>query len=265
MTRNVITVNPKESVIEAVKRFRQHRVGRLPVLQSDGRLVGILTGGDITRGLLEAIRLDYHAEEISRYRASHIFQDIVADSTSLLLCYRVPAGELSRGGEASSRIKKALYRLGADASTTRRVAIATYEAEINLIIHTDNGGDLIAEIHPDRVHILAIDAGPGIPDVELALKPGYSTAPDWIRELGFGAGMGLANIQRSADSMKLESQMGVGTRLEAIFEIPWSASHPSMNQGSLSNTANEHSERKAVDEPERSGQSIGAADRRCTT
>jgi anti-sigma regulatory factor (Ser/Thr protein kinase) len=101
----------------------------------------------------------------------------------------------------------------------RRVAVAAYEAETNLIIHTDAGGDLIAEIQPDQIRIVALDRGPGIPDIERALQPGYSTAPDWIRELGFGAGMGLNNIKACADSFALDSQVGVGTRLEAMFYL----------------------------------------------
>jgi len=181
--------------------------------------VGILTAGDITRGLLQAIGLDYHTEEIRKYRASHIFEDITSDQTSLILCYKVIAQDFARAGEASSKIKKALYRLGANPPIIRRVAIATYEAEMNLIIHTEKGGDVIGEIQPDKIRILAIDSGPGIPDVELALQPGYSTAPDWIRELGFGAGMGLINIKRCADEMTLRSVPGVGTRLEVAFLI----------------------------------------------
>lgn len=219
MSRQVITVSAHDSVVEAVKRFEEHGIGRLPVLDSNGQLVGILTSGDITRGLLHAIGLGYHQEEIRRYRASHIFEDISSDRTSLILCYHIPAQELQKAGEASSKIKKALYRLGAQPGFARRVAIAAYEAEMNLIIHTLHGGDLIAEIHPDKVRLLAMDDGPGIPDIEQAMQPGFSTAPDWIRDLGFGAGMGLLNIKRCSDQMMLDSQVGVGTRLEVLFYL----------------------------------------------
>jgi CBS domain-containing protein/anti-sigma regulatory factor (Ser/Thr protein kinase) len=219
MTCNVITVSCRDSVIEAVQLFRQHAVGRLPVVDARGSLVGILTSGDITRGLLQAIGLDYQAEEIRKYRASHIFEDIVSDQTSLILCYKVAAQDFAHGGEASSKIKKALYRLGANPPIIRRVAIATYEAEMNLIIHAEKGGDVIGEIQPDKIRIVAIDSGPGIPDIEQAMQPGYSTAPDWIRELGFGAGMGLVNIKRCADQLTLRSVPGVGTRLEVSFFI----------------------------------------------
>jgi anti-sigma regulatory factor (Ser/Thr protein kinase) len=179
-----------------------------------------LTSSDITQGLLKAIGLNYHQEEIEKFRASHIFDDIQSDRTTLILSYKVKGKNLACGGKAASCIKKALHRLGGSPADIRRVAIATYEAEMNLVIHADNGGDIIAEIRPDRIHILAIDNGPGIPDIEKAMQPGYSTAPDWIRDLGFGAGMGLVNIQRCVDRMDLQSEMGVGTRLELEIDFP---------------------------------------------
>jgi CBS domain-containing protein/anti-sigma regulatory factor (Ser/Thr protein kinase) len=219
MTTRMITVLESESVVEAVKKFAQHKVGRLLVVNEQGELKGILTGGDITRGLLETISLDYHAEEISRYRAKHIFEDIVSDQTSLLLRYKVKGKDVKKGGSASSKLKRALDRLGALPEVIRRVAISAYEAEMNLIIHADDGGELIAEMQPEVIRITVVDQGPGIPDVEQALSPGFSTAPNWIRELGFGAGMGLTNIKRCADSMKLDSTVGVGTRLEIIIRL----------------------------------------------
>ena len=219
MTTQTITVHESESVVEAVKKFAQHKVGRLLVVNEQGKVTGILTGGDITRGLLEAISLDYHAEEISRYRAKHIFEDILSDRTSLILRYKVKAKDFKSGGRASSKIRRALDRLGASPDVIRRIAISAYEAEMNLIIHADEGGELIAEMQPDVIRITAIDHGPGIPDVEQALSSGYSTAPNWIRELGFGAGMGLSNIQRCSDSMKLESKVGVGSKLKIVFQL----------------------------------------------
>ena len=219
MTTRPITVRESESVVEAVKKFAQYKVGRLLVVNDQGDLKGILTGGDITRGLLEAISLDYHAEEISRYRAKHIFEDIVSDQTSLILRYTVKSKDFKSGGRASSKLKRALDRLGAIPEVIRRVAISAYEAEMNLIIHADEGGELIAEMQPDVIRITVTDHGPGILDVKQAMSPGYSTAPNWIRELGFGAGMGLANIKKCADYMKLESELGVGTTLEIVIYL----------------------------------------------
>lgn len=220
MTCQVQVVYAEESVIQAVNKFARFGFGRLPVVDRSGALVGIVTQGDVVRGLLRQLEVEWQEEEIHRYRASHIFEDIESDQTGLVLRYRVAAKDFERGGEASSKVKKALERLGARPQLVRRVAVAAYEAETNLIIHTDAGGELVAEIQPDRIRVVALDTGPGIPDIDRALQAGYSTAPDWIRELGFGAGMGLNNIRTCADEMKLESRLKVGTRLEAVFNVP---------------------------------------------
>jgi CBS domain-containing protein/anti-sigma regulatory factor (Ser/Thr protein kinase) len=219
MTRSVQTVYADESLIQAVNKFARHGYGRLPVVDRAGRLVGILTQGDIVRGLVRQLDVQWQAEEIHRYRASHIFEDIESDETSLVLRYNVAARDFEHGGEASSKLKRALERLGATPPLVRRVAVAAYEAETNLIIHTTSGGELKAEIQPDRIRLRSLDTGPGIEDVDQALQPGFSTAPDWIRELGFGAGMGLNNIKACADEMRISSRPGMGTRLEAIFDL----------------------------------------------
>jgi len=220
MTSQVETVYADEPVVHAVNRMSRLGFGRFPVLDRSGKLVGILTRGEIIRGVLRRLEVDYREEEIHRYRASHIFEDIISDRTSLILRYQVQARDFSRGGAASSKIKRAVERLGGTPSIARRVGVAAYESEMNLVIHTDRGGEIVVEIQPDKVHILVTDDGPGIPDVDEAMRGGFSTAPEWIREMGFGAGMGLLNIQHCADQMKLESEMGVGTRLETWFEIP---------------------------------------------
>ena len=219
MTTEVQTVFADESVIQAVNKFARFGFGRLPVVNRQGKLAGILTQGDIARGLLRQLEIDYHEEEIHRYRASHIFEDIVSDQTGLILRYKVRAQDFVRCGEAASKLKRALERLGAKPATVRRIAVASYEAETNLVIHTIKGGELIAEVQPEKIRIVAVDSGPGIADVEKALQPGYSTAPEWIRELGFGAGMGLNNIKACADEMHLESKVGVGTRLEIVINL----------------------------------------------
>lgn len=220
MTRRVETVYADDSAIQAVNRMARLGFGRFPVVNRSGQLVGILTRGDILRGMLRRLDVDYREEEIQRYRASHIFDDIVSDRTSLILRYKVQPQDFSHGGAAASRIKRAMERLGGSPPITRRVGVASFEAEMNLVIHTDHGGEILVEIQPDCVRVVATDDGPGITDTEQAMRPGFSTAPEWIRELGFGAGMGLLNIQRCADEMKLRSQVGVGTRLETWFHIP---------------------------------------------
>lgn len=214
MTPSVLTILGSDPVVEALKVFVSSQVGRLPVVDADGNLVGIITKGDITRGLLRALQKDYQVEEVRIYRASHLFEDIESDRTSLILRYNIRPRDFNHGGTASSNIKRALLRLGASTQIARRCGIAIYEAEMNLVIHTNNGGVLRVEIEPHRISIEANDDGPGIADVELAMKPGYSTANDEIRELGFGAGMGLINIARCVDNMVLESSIDKGTRLK---------------------------------------------------
>lgn len=213
MSHKPITVVSDGSVIDALKIFFNARKGRLPVLNKEGKLVGILTKGDITMGLLKALQRDYQTEELRRYRASHLFEDIASDRTSLILRYQIQPRNFTLGGTASSHIKRALLRLGSDPQIARRCGIAVYEAEMNLIIHTTHGGAIRVEIEPHQISIETSDDGPGIRDVALAMKAGFSTATEEIRELGFGAGMGLANIARCVDSMKLESTWGKGSRL----------------------------------------------------
>jgi CBS domain-containing protein/anti-sigma regulatory factor (Ser/Thr protein kinase) len=219
MTTHLYTVHEAENVVRALGIFAKTGVGRLPVLNDAEELVGILTPDDITRGVLKALQNAYHEEEVRRYRASHIFEDIVSDRTSVILRYEVAWHDFAAAGRASSQFKNTLRRLGIDPRIVRRVAIASYEAEMNLVIHTEQGGSLISEITPNFVALLAIDIGPGIPDVRKALEPGYSTAPDWIREMGFGAGMGLSNIQACTDEMHVDSRPGSGTRLTAIVYL----------------------------------------------
>jgi anti-sigma regulatory factor (Ser/Thr protein kinase) len=213
MSTQIFTVLGEDPVVEALKKFVSLNIGRLPVVDDSNKLIGIITKGDITRGLLKALQRDYQAEEVRRYRARHLFEDIESDRTSLILRYNIKGHDFTKGGAASSNIKRALLRLGAYPQIARRVGIAVYEAEMNLIIHTTNGGVIRVEIEPHQISIDAYDDGPGIKDINQALKPGYSTATEEIRELGFGAGMGLVNISRCVDVMKLESVVGKGTRL----------------------------------------------------
>jgi anti-sigma regulatory factor (Ser/Thr protein kinase) len=168
--------------------------------------------------MLRRLEVDYHEEEIHRYRASHIFEDIIADEIALVFGYLVPAGDFDRAGEASSGLRRTLSRLGIRPQIIRRVAIATYEAEMNIVIFTE-GGEIVAEVRPNRIRIEALDKGPGIPDLEAVMQPGFSTAPPWVQEMGFGAGMGLPNIQACSDKMHLDSTVGVGTRLEVIIHL----------------------------------------------
>ena len=217
MSTRIYTVKEYEPVVKAIEKFSQYRVGRLPVLNEKGDLVGIITKGDITRGILTALQKDYKVEEVRRYRASHLFEDITSDRTSLIMRYNIKAGDYQSGGQASSNIKRALLRLGASPQLARQCGIAIYEAEMNLVIHTTEGGIIRMQIDPHRILMQVTDTGPGIPDINLALQAGWSTASQEVRNMGFGAGMGLANMRRCVDRLELESTPGKGTKL--IMEI----------------------------------------------
>jgi CBS domain-containing protein/anti-sigma regulatory factor (Ser/Thr protein kinase) len=215
MSKEVQTLYAEEPLTQAVNKFEQFGFGRFPVLDNESkRLVGMITKGTIVEGLLHKLQIDHiEEEEVYRHRIKHFFEDILADKVSLFFQYDVAGGDFKRAGEGASRLKSSLRRLGLDPQVVRRVAIATYEAEMNLIIYT-GGGKIRVRVEPHEIFVRVEDSGPGIPDVEKAMQPGYSTAPEWVRELGFGAGMGLNNIQRCASKMGLYSVVGKGTTLK---------------------------------------------------
>ena len=133
-------------------------------------------------------------------------------SESIKLHYEVPGDDFTRAGAASGDVKRTLKQLGVSPEVIRNVSIAMYEGEINMVIHA-GGGEIDVEITEEKIIMILKDNGPGIEDVSLAMKEGYSTAPDNIRSLGFGAGMGLPNIKKYSDTFELETELGVGTTL----------------------------------------------------
>ena len=131
---------------------------------------------------------------------------------AIVLTYDISADDFTRAGEASSDVKRKLKQMGVDPEAIRKVAIAMYEGEINMVIHA-KGGLITVEMTPQQIKMILADVGPGIPDVELAMQAGYSTAPDDIRSLGFGAGMGLPNMKKYSDDMVIDTTVGVGTTI----------------------------------------------------
>ena len=131
-------------------------------------------------------------------------------SNGLTFHYEVDPSDFTRAGETSSAVKKKLTQLGFSPDTVRRIAIAMYEGEINMVIHA-NGGTITVEISKDCITMVLADKGPGIKNIEQAMQAGFSTAPDNIRTLGFGAGMGLPNMKKYSDEMDIQTEIGVGT------------------------------------------------------
>ena len=132
--------------------------------------------------------------------------------------FDIDGEDFSSAGEASVEMKKKLRQLGFPSDVIRRCSIAMYEGEINMVIHA-NGGSADVEVYPDKVVMVLEDHGPGIPDVELAMQEGYSTASEQIHNMGFGAGMGLPNMKRYTQSLEIETKVGVGTKLTMVVSV----------------------------------------------
>ena len=138
--------------------------------------------------------------------------------TSIHYQYLVDGNDFARAGEASSKLKKVLKQLNLAPEVIRRCAIAVYEGEINMVIHAD-GGTIDVSIFPDHIEMVLKDKGPGIPDIDLAMQEGYSTASKEANNLGFGAGMGLPNMKKSSDEMSIDSVVGEGTTVTMVINF----------------------------------------------
>ncbi len=215
MTRSLHTIPQNYSVIAASNMFSKYRYGRLPVVEKPNskKLVGILTFGDILSYLL--LQMNSIAERIEEQEQSmHKKMESARDN----LHFDLAPDNFDMAGAASTSTKKHLIKMGVPPPVIRRVAVICYEAEMNVIIHS-LGGCLDVNIMEGQIRIQVCDDGPGIPDLEKAMSPGYTTANEKIRALGFGAGMGLVNIKRCADHFKIDSSMEKGTEVEAIVYI----------------------------------------------
>ena len=137
---------------------------------------------------------------------------------SYKLEFEVERGDFEKAGEASRKIKRSLQQLGIGSKIIRRIAIAGYEGEINLAIHSD-GGQIVLEVDNENVVLRLEDVGPGIPNLDLAMTEGYSTASTEAREMGFGAGMGLPNMEKNADTFEIHSAVGEGTKIKMVFRL----------------------------------------------
>jgi CBS domain-containing protein/anti-sigma regulatory factor (Ser/Thr protein kinase) len=213
MTQNVISLQDDMPLAFAISYINKYRYGRFPVLNKEHELVGILTSTDVIRSLLiemnrEVLRLEKLQKSASPTSVSKYTE----------MEFTTAHYDFELAGRASAEIKKALKQRSFDQKLIRRVAIASYELEINQVVHS-NGGVMRCSILPDKVIITASDTGPGIEDVSLALKEGYSTANEYVRSIGFGAGMGLANTKRVSDEFTIESALGKGTTVRSVVFV----------------------------------------------
>jgi CBS domain-containing protein len=207
MTRQVISLEDDMPLAFASTYFNRYKFGRFPVLDRDGSLVGIVCASDIIRALLVAMNREVERLEEKLSAAAPLERP--ADGL-VHLGYQVTRFDFENAGKASAEIKKALKSLGVDAAIVRRAAVASYELELNEVIHSE-GGSIYCVAGKGRIEVVAEDRGPGIPDVAAAMTEGFSTANEWIRSLGFGAGMGLPNAKRVSDDFSIDSGPGRGT------------------------------------------------------
>ena len=224
MTKRIISLQESMAVSFCVTYFNRYRFGRFPVIDSEGRLCGIVTTTDVIYDLLVAMNKE--VERLENCSSKTKKQKIIKPTAPLSL-NAVHGGEVifecktepfnfELAGHASTEIKKILKNRGIDASVIRRAGIASYELEINQVVHS-TGGKMLYVLTDKELIIEAKDNGPGISDIEKVLTEGFSTATDKVRSLGFGAGMGLPNTKRVADSFNIESSLGEGTTVVASF------------------------------------------------
>jgi CBS domain-containing protein/anti-sigma regulatory factor (Ser/Thr protein kinase) len=212
MTKDVIVLQDDMPLSFAISYLNKYRYGRFPVLNKKQELVGILASTDVIRTLLvemnrEVLRLEKMHQEAGGPVSAYSQMEFVINRYDFELA-----------GRASTEIKKALKQRNYDPKVIRRVAIASYELEINQVVHS-LGGTISCSIKPDKVVIIAADTGPGIADVNQALEEGWSTANEYVRSLGFGAGMGLANTKRVSDEFSINSTLGTGTTVRSVVYI----------------------------------------------
>jgi len=220
MTRDVITVPQNYSVVSAINRLDKFKVGRLPVTQSSKskKIVGIVTLSDILNRLLVVVQSIAEKVEDKEVKNTQISHDLVKSIEKNPLRFEVKGDDFNNAGRVASIIKKYFRNLGIRKDIIRRIAIVCYESEMNICLHS-LGGSIAVEVNNNNAIIYAHDKGPGIPDIKLALTPGFTTASEKIRALGFGAGMGLPNIRHYADKFEIKSSLKTGTELKAIINL----------------------------------------------
>ncbi|MCM1321334.1 MAG: CBS domain-containing protein [Bacteroides sp.] len=238
MTKNIIYLQENMPVSFVVSYFNKYKFGRFPVLNAENKLTGIITTSDVINALLVAMnneveRLEQEAaaaqnsnqpETQDMIRSNGIRRNLIQKVKSLhnmpnrVVEFKIEPLNFETAGQASTEVKKILKSMGIEPALTRRIGIASYELEINQVVHS-NGGFMRYYISPEKLTIEATDTGPGIPDIEKALTEGFSTATDRVRSLGFGAGMGLPNTKRVSDDFFITSQVGKGTTVKASFTL----------------------------------------------
>jgi CBS domain-containing protein len=215
MSRHLMVLEEDMPVSFAIRYFDRFPFHRYPVLNKQKELVGMITSRDISRSLL--IEINHEVEMLEKQSSMPL--STIDSMDGEIYTYTIMKNDFENAGYASTQIKKKLKSFGIAPHIIRRAAIASYEIEMNMVLHS-NGGELIAEYSKDKLVITAKDTGPGIEDIAKALTPGWSTANEWIRSLGFGAGMGLPNAKNCSDVFNIESSPAGTQVVSTIYLHP---------------------------------------------
>jgi len=220
MATELITIKTDDSLMEIVGKFERFKYGRFPVVDEKNKLCGIISREDIMHGVLERFNLihTHDAKRRLKLEGDHSLvtgQDLDPEAASFH--FVIDTSDVNSAGTGSALLKQFVGGKGIPAETARRVGISCYEAETNVVIHSKGRGEIYCFLFEDSIIVRVVDNGIGIEDIEKAMKEGFSTAPDYIRELGFGAGMGLVNMKRFADKLVVFSEKNVGTQVEMMF------------------------------------------------
>lgn len=222
MSTNLVVLEEDMPLSLALKYFHNYTFGRFPVLNREHEFVGIISQRDVTRALLKELSNEIAKIE-GKAKPSEAQTPREVKSEGALPYYSmrqfiVVRNDLANAGKAANEIKRMLKEAGVNAKIMRRVAVAAYELEINVCIHS-LGGSITVILDANKITIISKDKGPGIADIEWACQDGASTANDWIRSMGFGAGMGLPNCKRVADAFDIKSTVPTGTTVICEFNV----------------------------------------------
>ncbi len=222
MTREVVTLTENEKITDVVRKFELYGFGRFPVVDNENHVTGIVTKHDLMMILLSKLSILY-VHDVRREPFVHT-ENFRSSLTGVNIrekfaefSFDIDYADVSLAGSGASKLKKFLLSKGFPPKFVKRVAIATYEAEANVVIHSGSFGKIKAYVESDYVTVRVEDNGKGIENVEMAMREGFSTAPDYVREIGFGAGMGLPNMKRCSDKLVILSEPKKGVIVEMNF------------------------------------------------
>jgi CBS domain-containing protein len=219
MIIDTVCLTEDMTITTVIEYLMTYDYGRYPVLDQDDKVVGIVTNGDLVQHILERLGTVYlHNKRREETLAPSRYILTGECQTDECFSFDIDTTDLDLAGQASTQFKKHLVAHGLPSDVIRRASIALYEAEVNVVLHGGGNGEIRTYLKDDILFIIVSDTGPGIENIELAMQPGYTTASDSVRERGFGAGMGLANIKKYSDKLVVLSSE-VGVKIEMVFVV----------------------------------------------